>query len=92
LWKVTIGKVRKDILNEARDRFCQFHKSEWLIEKGIRAGYLLHISFDRIPDRVKDHRPRLDSIIAGTIPSTFKTAMIKSFEELGSLRGQSMYC
>jgi hypothetical protein len=88
---VDLGKVKKEVLNEAKERFCNFHRSQPMIEDGVRSGYRLHISFEAIPARLNDCKSRIDRIINGEVTSTFKQEIMKSFEELGHWRAQSEY-
>jgi hypothetical protein len=87
--QIDAGKVKKEVLNEAKERFCNFHRSQPMIEDGIRSGYRLHISFDAIPARLQEHKSRLDRILDGQVTSQFKEKIMKSFEELGHWRAQS---
>src|SRR5262249_49410250 len=84
------GKVRKEKLIEARDRFCNFHKSIHIIEDGLRKNYKLMIDFEEIGDRLLECKDRLDQIVQGRMYSQFKNEILKSYKELGNLRASSI--
>ncbi|CAG8679532.1 30193_t:CDS:2, partial [Gigaspora margarita] len=71
-------------------KFCQVYRGEGIIiPYGIEKGYLLHIDFTILPDRVRSLKYKLLKIIKGQQFSEYRVDAVKRIQEIGASKANS---
>ena len=84
--------IPKRQLVEAKHRFCNYHEAESrVIQSGIELGYPNSISFEEIPSRVQNIKPRINQVLQKQVPSFFWKKLSETYESVGIFKAKNNF-
>ncbi|KAI9021028.1 hypothetical protein CLU79DRAFT_754778 [Phycomyces nitens] len=82
-------KRRKTPIRE-QYAFCRLHEIELVIKpQGRKENYPENIDFENLENRILNFKDELDDVVFGIVQSSYRSAALKAYEDLGTNKARS---